>query len=155
MVKGIRMKTGINGLNLIKHFEQLRLKAYLDSVKVPTIGWGHTKGVNMGDSVTEDVADKLLQSDLFTAERAVDAAVFAALNQNQFDALVSFTFNLGEGALNRSTLLKELNAGNYYATANNFLKWVYAGSNIEPGLVKRRQAESKLFMTPIAQPFSI
>lgn len=149
------MRTGANGLSLIKHFEQLRLKAYLDSVKVPTIGWGHTTGVNMGDTLTEPEADKLLQGDLFVAERAVDSLVFAALNQNQFDALVSFTFNLGEPALTRSTLLKELNAGNYYATANNFLKWVYAGSNIEPGLVKRRQAESRLFLTPGADTFTV
>lgn len=149
------MKTGENGLNLIKHFEQLRLKTYLDSVGVPTIGYGHTRGVALGQFITEDQADTFLSMDLFTAERAVEAAVFTLLNQNQFDALVSFVFNLGETALLRSTLLKDINKGDLNDVASNFKKWVYAGNVVMPGLVLRRDTEARLFDTPISQTFTI
>lgn len=149
------MKTGENGLSLIKHFEQLRLKTYLDSVGVPTIGYGHTRGVAINQSITQDEANTFLSMDLFTAERAVEASVFTLLNQNQFDSLVSFVFNLGETALLRSTLLKDINKKAFDDVASNFKKWVYAGNVVMPGLVLRRDAEARLFDTPINQNFAI
>jgi lysozyme len=91
-------------------------------------------------------ADSLLLEDLKRFESAIRQLVKVPLNQNQFDALVSFTFNVGEGAFKGSTLLKLLNAGNYNAAAAQFGKWVYAGKKVLPGLVARREAEYQLFI---------
>ena len=103
------MTTSKAGINLIKFFEGLRTTAYLDSVGVPTIGYGHTKGVKLGMMITETKAEELLKKDLEYFEKKVEQLVKAHLAQNEFDALVSFTFNLGEGNLAKSTLLKKLN----------------------------------------------
>lgn len=149
------MRTGTNGLALIKHFEGLRLDAYPDEGGLPTIGYGHILGVHLGQKITLSEAEDFLIKDLFTHERDVDGLVFAAINQNQFDALVSFTYNLGASALQRSTLLKELNKGNYMAASQGFLKWVYVKSAVSPGLIKRRDAESRLFLTPPDDTFTI
>lgn len=149
------MRTGANGLALIKHFEGLRLGAYLDQGGLPTIGYGHTLGVQLGQAITLTEAEDFLSKDLFSHERDVDGLVFAAINQNQFDSLVSFTYNLGAPALERSTLLKDLNKGNYMAASQDFLRWVYVKGTINPGLIKRRTAESKLFLTPTDDTFSI
>lgn len=149
------MKTSQAGINLIKHFEGLRTTAYLDSVGVPTIGYGHTKGVKLGMMITETKAEQLLRDDLEYFENKVMDMVNVNLLQNQFDALVSFTFNLGEGNLKKSTLLKKLNNTVYFrreeleSIADEFLKWNKAGGKPLPGLTKRRIAERMMFLNPI------
>ena len=133
------------GLQLTEKFEGLRLTAYKDSVGVPTIGYGHTRGVAMGMTCTQEQAEQWLQEDVQIAVDAVNRLVTVELTQNQFDALVDFTFNLGVGSLQRSTLLKLLNAGNYSGAAGEFAKWNKAGGQVLAGLTKRRQAERDLF----------
>ncbi|MDX2211670.1 MAG: lysozyme [Oculatellaceae cyanobacterium bins.114] len=134
------------GLDLIKQFEGLRLEAYLCPAKVPTIGYGTTAGVKMGDRITAEQAEDLLRKDVEKFEKAVNSAVTVPLTDNQFSALVSFTYNLGAGALQKSTLLKLLNQGNYEAAAQEFLKWNKAAGKVLPGLTRRRQAEQALFL---------
>lgn len=141
------MKTSESGIDLIKGFEGVRLNAYDDGVGVMTIGVGHIKGVQNGDTITEDQADDYLRDDLGTAEAAVNRLVKVPLDQSKFDALVSFTFNLGAGALAGSTLLKRLNAGDYDGAADEFLRWNRAGGRIMAGLTKRRISERMLFLT--------
>ena len=149
------MKTSQDGINLIKYFEGFRTKAYLDSVGVPTIGYGHTKGVKMGMIITETKAEELLREDLDYFEKKVLELVKVPLRQNEFDALVSFTFNLGEGNLKKSTLLKKLNNVSYTnpllmaEVADEFLKWNKAGGKVLSGLTKRRMAEREMFLRPI------
>lgn len=139
------MKTGEKGLELIKHFEGLRLQAYQCSAHVWTIGYGHTAGVQPGDSVTTEQADSLLRQDIEESERSIARYVTVPLNNCQFDALASFTFNLGAGNLRASTLLKKLNAGDYSGAAEEFPRWVSAGGKKLPGLARRREAEKALF----------
>ncbi len=134
-----------NGLDLIKGFEGLRLGAYQDSAGVWTIGYGHTGNVQPGDRITQAEADALLQQDTAWAQQAVRDQVKVPLTQGQFDALTSFTFNLGAGALSRSTLLQKLNAGDYAGAQAEFGKWVNAGGQVLQGLVRRRAAEAELF----------
>lgn len=132
-------------VEIIKHFEGLRLDAYLDSVGVPTIGYGSTLGVKMGDYITEPEAEALLVHDMTRFVTGVNGLLRVPVTQAQFDALVSFSFNLGVGALGRSTLLKKLNMGDYDGAQKEFGKWVYAGGNKLAGLVTRRNAEAALF----------
>lgn len=139
------MKTDKKGIELIKEFEGCKLKAYQDSVGVWTIGYGHTKGVKKGDVITQDQANQLLIEDLADAENAVNRLVKVEINQDMFDALSSFTFNLGAGSLKSSTLLKLLNQGKYSEAAEQFMRWVFAGGQKLDGLVRRRKAEQKLF----------
>ena len=139
------------GLALTEQFEGLRLTAYQDSVGVWTIGYGHTgPDVKPGLTITQEQASALLLRDVAGAVAAVNILVTVRLTQNQFDALVDFTFNEGQGNLASSTLLRELNAGNTAGAAAQFLVWVYAGGVQLPGLVKRRQAEAALFQTESA-----
>src|SRR5690349_140019 len=112
------------GLELIKSFEGLRLQAYRDTGGVLTIGYGHTAGVKGGDRITEAQATKFLLADLAEAEDAVSKFITVPLNDNQFAALVSFTFNVGREALRRSTLRKKLNAGDYAAVPGQLVLWV-------------------------------
>ena len=140
------MNVSENGLDLIKRFEGCRLSAYQDSVGVWTIGYGHTRGVKRGDKITRAQADEFLAQDAAGAASDVERRVKVPLNQNQFDALVSFTFNLGDGNLKSSTLLRRLNEGNYRAAADQFGRWVFAGGVLLDGLVKRREAERQLFI---------
>ncbi|ARS54313.1 lysozyme [Kushneria konosiri] len=142
------MRTSQNGLDLIKASEGLELTAYRDSVGVPTIGYGHTLNVKMGDVITASRAESLLQSDLRRFEAAVNRMVVVEINQNQFDALVSLCFNVGNAAIKSSTLLRLLNAGDYLGAADQFPRWVYAGGVKLNGLVKRRAAERDLFLAP-------
>ncbi len=136
------------GLALTEQFEGLRLTAYQDSVGKWTIGYGHTGAdVTPGLTITQEQASALLLQDVASAVAAVNRLVTVPLTQNQFDALVDFTFNAGQGNLASSTLLRELNAGNTAGAAAQFLVWVYAGGVQLPGLVKRRQAESALFQS--------
>lgn len=144
------MQTSDAGLELIKRFEGVRLNAYDDGVGVWTIGVGHIKGVKPGDVATADQVDRWLREDAQEAEDAVNRLARAPLTQAQFDALVSFTFNLGAGALERSTLLKRLNGRDYDAAANEFLRWNIAGGRVLAGLTKRRIAERMLFLTGAA-----
>ncbi|MGL5940811.1 MAG: lysozyme [Waterburya sp.] len=137
-----------NGLELIKRWEGCRTNAYLCPANVWTIGYGHTKTAKPGMMISHSKADDLLLEDLKRFEEAVRRLVAVPLNQNQFDALVSFTFNVGEGALSGSTLLRLLNAGNYSNAASQFSKWVYAGKKVLPGLVARREDEYQLFIKP-------
>ena len=140
------MKTGRNGINLIKSFEGLRLHAYKCPAGVWTIGYGHTKGVKKGDMITELKAETLLIIDLQSSENAINKLVKVPLTQNQFDSLVSFVFNVGNGNFSKSTLLKKLNNKDYTAASNEFEKWVFANKKKLLGLVKRREAEKELFL---------
>jgi len=140
------MKTGINGLNIIKEFEGLRLQAYKCPADRWTIGYGHTAGVSANDVITEAQATSLLCQDVAESERAVNHYVHGPLTQNQFDALVSFVFNLGVGNFRTSTLLKKLNAGDNDGAAQEFGRWIHAGGKALPGLVRRRAAERALFL---------
>ena len=148
------MKTSKNGLKLIAKFEGFRSEPYLDAVGVPTIGFGNTfypdgKKVKMGDpGITEDEAIVLLKTVVAQFEEQVDKAVLRELNQNQFDALVSFTYNLGIGNLKSSTLLQKVNKNPCDPSiADEFNKWVYAGGKVLNGLVTRRKEEAKLYFT--------
>lgn len=141
------MQTSQVGIDAIKDFEGVRLKAYDDGVGVWTIGVGHTAGVKRGDVITMAQVDEFLRSDLKDAEDAVNNSVKVPLTQGQFDSLVSFVFNLGAGAFRGSTLLKKLNAGDYVGAGDEFLKWNKAGGRVMAGLVKRRAAERTMFLT--------
>lgn len=148
------MKTGLNGLNLIKEKEGLRLKPYLCSAGVATIGYGSTmyadgRKVTLKDAaISEKQALELLANTLGKYEKAVNDYVKVPLTQNEFDALVSFTYNLGAGNLLSSTLLKKINAGDKAGAANQFDVWNKAGGKVLEGLVKRRAAEKALFLKP-------
>src|SRR5277367_6300434 len=136
------------GLTLTKKFEGLKLNAYQDQVGVWTIGYGHTgPTVHGGLIITQDQADQLLQSDIASSVACVNRAVNSAINQNQFDALVDFVFNLGCAALLSSTLLRDVNAGNFTAATQQFLRWDHARGVVISGLLRRRQAESDLFQS--------
>ena len=134
------------GLDLIKSFEGLRLKAYKDAVGVWTIGYGHTKTATPGTVISEPEAEALLRNDLAEAQGAVERLVKQPLTDNEYAALVSFVFNLGSGNLSRSTLLRRLNVGDRKGAADQFLVWNKAGGKVLAGLTRRRQAERTLFM---------
>lgn len=141
------MRTSRKGIEFIKAHEGLRQDAYLCPAGVPTIGYGHTHGVKMGDRITEEQAERLLIGDLIVAETEVNRYGFD-LTQNQFDALVSFVFNVGAGNFRSSTLLKRLKANpNDPDIANQFKRWVYGDGKVLPGLVRRRNEEAKLYFT--------
>lgn len=134
-----------NGLDLIKRFEGLRLTSYLCPAKVWTIGYGSTgPHVKAGMTITEDEAEALLRKDVARFERGVFALV-GDTTQGRFDALVSFAFNLGLGALQGSTLMKMHKAGNYDGAAEQFKRWNKAGKVVLAGLTKRRLAEAELY----------
>lgn len=140
------MKTSMKGRDLIRKFEGEKLKAYQCSAGVWTIGVGHTgPDVKPGMVITLDRSDELLRSDLARFESAVSRLVKVALSQCQFDALVSFAFNVGEGALGKSTLLRMVNAGDMAGAASEFSKWNRAGGKVVAGLTTRRAAERDLF----------
>ena len=131
----------------IKIAEGLRLKAYLDTGGVWTIGYGHTgPEVVKGLTITMEQAEALLTEDLRTAEDHVNSAVKVKLTQNQFDALVSFVYNIGGGAFKESTLLRLLNAGDYEGAANQLPRWVKDNGRLIDGLVNRRREERELFL---------
>lgn len=133
------------GLDIIKHFEGLRLKAYKDSVGIPTIGYGHIKDVTMDTVITEHEAEQLLKNDLEVVYRAISRLIRVPLTDNQFSALCSFVFNLGGGALQRSTLRSKINRGDN--PEGEWQKWCFAGGRKSKGLLKRRQAEAALYAT--------
>lgn len=133
------------GLALIKEYEGLKLHAYLDGAGVITIGYGHTAGVKIGDVCSQQDADNWLAQDLNGAEGAVSRLVKVVLTDNQFSALVSFTFNMGAGRLAGSTLLKKLNGGNYRAVPRELAKWCNVDGHASAGLARRRAAEGALW----------
>jgi len=160
------MKTGNEGVALIKEFEGFSANAYPDpkSGGVPyTIGNGTTrypdgKPVALGDVCTKEQAEQYLRHDLKKFESAVSAAVNVPLTQGQFDAMVSIVYNVGPGSKAKagiimlkdgkpSTLLRKLNAGDYRGAADEFLKWVSPGTKVEGGLRRRRTAERQLFLS--------
>lgn len=153
------------GAEFIKRFEGLRLTAYNDGTGVMTIGFGHTGDVKAGETITQAEADSYFCEDVKWAVDTVNNAVKVKLQQNQFDALVSFAYNVGEGAFKSSTLLKDLNAGDYKAVPDQLERWIYAGEKtgilaafvrwahlgsgkeISPVLKSRREKEGRLFET--------
>ena len=139
------MKISQEGLSLIKKFEGCEYNAYKCAANVWTIGYGHTADVKEGDLVTQQQADKLLEEDISIFEEIVDESVTVPLHQNQFDALVSWTFNLGGGNLNASSMLKVLNKGDYEDVPAQIKRWNKAGGKVLEGLVRRREAEALLF----------
>jgi lysozyme len=144
------MKTGTAGLDIIKEFEGLRLQPYNDSVNFCTVGYGHLirrSPVTPQDlPITQEQADAYLVADLEWAEAAVTRYVKVPLTQNQFDALVSWTYNLGTGTLSTSLVLHLLNAKAYQVASDHMLLYNKAGGQVSKGLTRRRQAEVALFL---------
>jgi len=141
------MRISPAGLALIKACEGFRGRAYRDGSGVWTIAWGHTQGVRDGDRCDRAQGEAWLAQDLAWAEAAVRRQIAMPLSQRQFDALVSFVFNLGPGALANSTLRRKLNAGDYWGAAAEFPRWVHdATGAVAPGLVTRRARERALFL---------
>lgn len=141
-----QMKLSQDGLNMVKKYEGLYTKAYYCPAGVLTIGYGHTgPDVKPGQRISEAQAESLLRQDMTQFENAVKRQVKVPLTQGQFDALTSFTFNCGEGALKNSTLLKKLNAGDYAGAQAEFQRWNKGGGRVLPGLVKRRAEEAQMF----------
>lgn len=155
------MKTSQRGLNLVAEFEGLEFESYPDPGTGGhpwTIGFGTTRypdgsRVQPGDTITEDGAFALLRHDVARFEDDIERLVVVPLNQNQFDALVSFTYNVGPGALERSTLLRKLNTGDYRGAADELPRWDKAGGRVLAGLTRRRKAERELFLTPESVQF--
>lgn len=140
------MKTSNQGKNLIKEAEGLRLDAYKCPAGVPTIGWGHTKGVKMGQRITPAMAEDLLVEDIAPIERLLNGLKIN-FRQEQFDALVSWIFNLGAGNFKSSTMYKHILAdAKDEEITDSLIKWTYSGKQQLPGLMKRRVAEANLFL---------
>jgi len=139
------LKTSQEGISLIKSFEGCELTAYRCSADVPTIGYGHTAGVSDGDTCTQEEAESMLAEDLVEFEDYVKNYVESELQQNEFDALVAWTYNLGPANLKESTMLKELNSGNFEEVPRQMKRWNRAGGEVLDGLIRRREAESRLF----------
>ena len=139
------MKTSAEGISLIKKFEGCELYAYQCSANVWTIGYGHTKDVEPGMQITQEDAEQRLVDELHEYENYINEYVTAPLSQNQFDAMVSWVYNLGPANLKASTLLKVLNAGDYEGVPAQIRRWNKAGGEILDGLIRRREAEARLF----------
>ena len=141
------MQFSAAGLELLKRSEGFRSRTYLDVAGLPTIGYGHRllHPESFSNGIDEAQAERILLSDVREAEQAILRLVKVPLNQGQFDALVDFCFNLGEGKLAESTLLKDLNAGRYDAAQEQLLRWDHAGSQENAGLKARREAEVQLW----------
>ena len=136
----------MEGLALIKKFEGCELKAYQCSAGVWTIGYGHTKDVVEGMEITQEQAEQMLVDELHEYESYINKYVTVALSQNQFDALVSWVYNLGPANLNASTMLKVLNSGEYEDVPAQMKRWNKAGGKVLEGLIRRREAEACLFV---------
>ena len=140
-----QLKISARGVAFIKRWEGLRLNAYQCSASVWTIGYGHTKAVKPGDRITRRQAEKYFLEDIPIYEEAVKRHIKVELNQNQFDALVSFVYNVGEQQFKNSTLVRLLNQGLYEDAAQQLLRWNRAGGQAILGLTRRRKEELKLF----------
>lgn len=143
------MKTSENGLNIIKTYEGFSAKAYFCPAGKLTIGYGH---VIIADEkfppagITEKAAENILKQDVMLAEKVINDLVVIELLQNQFDAVVSFVYNIGRKAFEKSKLLRFLNENKPELAAGEFSKWIFAGGTVQNGLVKRRKAEKCLFV---------
>ncbi|OCZ20281.1 lysozyme [Acinetobacter pittii] len=157
---GYKLESGVTGqwdisekgYELIRGFEGFRNTAYLDTGSVPTIGFGtikypNGKAVRMGDTCTRAQAEEWLKNDCKWVDACLDKYVKVKVTQNQFDALASFVYNVGETAFIKSTMLAVLNQGNYIAAANQFDRWIFDNGKRINGLVNRRAAEKKLFLS--------
>ena len=147
----VRYTLSEKGMKMLSDFEGLRLEAYLDSAKIPTIGYGtikypNGKKVKLGDKITKEQAVDYKKHDLKGFEDTVNKLVEVDLTQYQYDALVSLSYNIGSGAFELSTLLKKLNKGDYKGAADAFLSWINAGGRKQQGLINRRQKERKVFL---------
>jgi lysozyme len=139
------MNISAEGIALIKKFEGCKLEAYLDSVNVPTIAFGRTKNVKIGDTCTKEQAEAWLEEEMEEYEGYINNMVKVNLEQNQFDALVAWVYNLGPTNLKDSTLLKVLNESKYDGVPAQIRRWNKAGGKVLDGLIRRREAESLLF----------
>ena len=139
------MNTSAEGISLIKKFEGCELTAYQCSAGVWTIGYGHTKGIEEGMEISQEEAEQMLVDELHEYENYINKYVTAPLSQNQFDAMVSWVYNLGPADLKASTLLKVLNAEDYDGVPAQIKRWNKAGGEILDGLIRRREAEARLF----------
>ena len=144
------MKTGQDGIDLIKSFEGFRNKAYLDSIGVPTIGYGTTwypdgTKVKLGDKCTEEQAEEYLKYALGKFEAAINKDIKVTISQKMFDALACFVYNVGIGNFESSTLLKKINAKDFLGASDQFIRWNKAGGKVLDGLTRRREAEAALF----------
>jgi lysozyme len=148
------LKISKTGLDLIKQFEGFSSTVYICPAGYPTIGYGHVvkpqEREQFAGGITTEQAETLLRQDVQTAERGVLRLITVPLTDGQFDALVSFTFNLGAGALQRSTLRRKVNRGDHANVPAEFRKWVWAGERKLPGLVQRRLAESVFYQSTAA-----
>lgn len=150
------MQLGAAGKTLIQSFEQCKLYAYQDQRGVWTIGFGHTLGVVPYQTCSQADADAWFVQDTQAAVNGVIRSLDVAVNQNQFDALVSFTYNCGVGSEAHSTLVRLLNNGDAAGAAAQFLVWDHVNGVVDPGLERRRAAERALFLSPVGdvQPAS-
>jgi len=139
------MKISEDGLELIKKFEGCETSAYQDSVGVWTIGFGHTKGVEEGQTCSIEDAELMLTDEMDEYEGYINNMVKVDLQQHEFDSLVAWVYNLGPTNLNESTMLKVLNGGQFDRVPDEMNRWTRAGGEILEGLVRRRQAESLMF----------
>jgi len=148
------MKTTLRGRKLIQHFEGYRSNAYLCTGNVWTIGWGSTKvkgvAVKKGDKITREDADKEFMDYIaLNIDPVLNKLVKVPISQDQYNALASFLYNLGQGNLSKSTLLRKLNANDFAGAAKEFDKWVISGGKVTDGLVRRRKSERTLFETGV------
>ena len=139
------MIISIPGVELLTHFEGLKLEAYQDSVGVWTIGYGHTKGVTPSMKITESQASNLLKTELIEYQNYINEMVKVELSQCEYDALVCWVYNLGPTNLRESTLLKVLNQGDKFLVPEQIRRWNRAGGKVLKGLVRRREAEALMF----------
>jgi lysozyme len=148
------MKISPIGIELIKYLEGFRSEPYQCEAGKWTIGYGHTGGVDQYmPPITKEVGGYLLHEDLEPVEQAINKLVIARLNQNQYDSLCSFIFNIGTGAFERSRLLHKLNRGDYEGAADEFRSWVFVEKRVSDILVKRRERERELFLRPDVNEF--
>lgn len=140
-----------NGISLIKRFEGFETEIYLDAAGLPTIGYGHLlragEAKMFKNGISPEAGEALLIKDVLSAECAVLRLIKAPLTDSQFDALVSFTFNLGSGALQRSTLRRKINREEHEEIPAEFMRWVWAGGRKLKGLIRRRDAEVHLYIS--------
>jgi len=150
-INPITLSCSTKGRNLIKVSEGCVLETYKCPAGITTIGYGHTKGVEAGDKITKETAEKYLDEDIQEVETFIRNSVTVPLTQNEFDALVSFGFNVGCGKLNDSTLLRKLNSGDYQGAAAEFSRWNKINKNgtfvVSQGLTNRREREKELFLS--------
>ena len=148
------MKTSRAGIDLIKQFEGCRLKSYKDSAGIWTIGYGTTTAAGLGTvqagmTITQSQADEWLAAGLVKYEAGVMRALTRSPNQNQFDAMVSLCYNIGEGAFAKSSVARLFNGGDVHGAADAFLMWKKAGGKVLQGLMNRRRKERELFLLPV------